>query len=224
MKGKGTFTQPETEAILELIAQKLAADTKQQKVIRNKIRDLGFYPSDFGLGGGYDQNEFLRVTKSNSANAVHTPQSEFTAAIEKKVKRAGRTASDEHYVLGLCDQLLGEQSLRQHRFSFLTGDAGTGLPVDAYYPALKLVIEYQERQHTDAVDFWDKKITASGVSRAEQRRVYDQRRKAVLPENGINYLVIGYQELVHKASSKKLLRDIHEDTLVLKGRLKQFTL
>jgi hypothetical protein len=45
-----------------------------------------------------------------------------------------------------------EHSLRQHRFSFLTGAAGTALPVDAYYPALKLVIEYHEWQHTDAVD------------------------------------------------------------------------
>jgi hypothetical protein len=201
----------------------VAADTQQQKVIRNKIRGLGFYASDFGLSGGYDQNDFLRVTKIASGDSVQKPQPEFPASTVKEIIRHGRSESDEHYVLGLCDQLLSEQSLRQHRFSFLTGDSGTALPVDAYYPALKLVIEYHERQHTDAVDFWDRKPTVSGLPRAEQRRIYDQRRSAVLPANGIKYLVIGYQELAHKASSKKLLRDIHADTLVLKDRLKQFT-
>jgi hypothetical protein len=29
---------------------------------------------------------------------------------------------DEHYVLELCDKILGMKSLRQHRFDFLTGD------------------------------------------------------------------------------------------------------
>ena len=44
---------------------------------------------------------------------------------------------DEIYILNLCDILLGHQSLRQHRFSFLRGDSSSGkegrkLPVDAY--------------------------------------------------------------------------------------------
>ncbi len=94
---------------------------------------------------------------------------------------------DANYILDFCDDLLAQTSLREHRFLFLVGDSGRKLPVDAYYPALDLVIEYHERQHTEAVDFFDKpdKLTVSGVSRGEQRKLYDQRRRDVLPENGI---------------------------------------
>ncbi|MEV0905093.1 hypothetical protein [Streptomyces hokutonensis] len=59
----------------------------------------------------------------------------------------GRDNSDEAYVLDLCDQLLGEPGLRQHRFDWLLGDPGSNgqrrrLPVDAYWPGQHLVVEY----------------------------------------------------------------------------------
>ncbi|MFJ5174932.1 hypothetical protein ACIP68_13935 [Streptomyces griseoviridis] len=51
-----------------------------------------------------------------------------------------RDDSDEAYVVGLCNQVLGETALTQHKFDWLQGDPGTGgrraeLPVDAYWPA-----------------------------------------------------------------------------------------
>ncbi len=61
MKGKSTFTKTEADAIIALIREKLKSDTVKQKSIRNKIRRLGFYASDFGLGGGYTEHDFLRV-------------------------------------------------------------------------------------------------------------------------------------------------------------------
>src|SRR5215211_1798560 len=33
-----------------------------------------------------------------------------------------RAASDEAYVIDLCDEILGERALRQHRFEWLRGD------------------------------------------------------------------------------------------------------
>ncbi len=97
---------------------------------------------------------------------------------------------DEDYVIDLCDKVLRQTALRQHRFGFLRGDAGSGglaasLPVDAYYPALKLVVEYHERQHSEAVALFDRRMTVSGVSRGEQRRRYDQLRREVLPKHGL---------------------------------------
>jgi hypothetical protein len=81
-----------------------------------------------------------------------------------------RTLSDESYVIDLCDEVLGEAALRQHRFDYLRGDArpggqGVRLPVDAYYPALELVVEYRERQHTESIPFMDRRMTVSGVDR-----------------------------------------------------------
>jgi hypothetical protein len=83
----------------------------------------------------------------------------------------------------------GERALREHAFPWLRGDPypanpiGRRLPVDAFYPRCKLVIEYRERQHDVPVPFFDKphELTVSGVDRAKQRRIYDRRRDTEIP-------------------------------------------
>ena len=121
---------------------------------------------------------------------------------ESPAKASKSPVKDEAYVVSLCDEVLGLVGSRQHRFDFLRGDSRSGrravtLAVDVYYPELSLVIEYQGRQHTEAVRFFDKpdRITASGVHRGEQRKIYDQRRRDVLPKHGIRLVEISFQDL-----------------------------
>ena len=186
MKGKKEFTKTTTNQIEKLIKLKLNATAAEQKSIRNKIRRLGFYASDFGLRGGYTVNDFLNCISIVGAT------SKIQVASDNKVKTKNtskkRDRSDEAYIINICDEVLKEKALRQHRFSFLKGDSGIKLPVDAYYPNHNLVIEYMEKQHTETVSFFDKRQTVSGVSRGEQRRIYDARRKKRIPENGINFI------------------------------------
>jgi len=100
-----------------------------------------------------------------------------------------RAGSDEGYVLDLCDEVLGSPSQRQARFEWLLGDPSTRtgrrtqLPVDGYWPVESLVVEYRERQHDEAVAFFDKpdRLTATGVPRGEQRKTYDERRDVEIP-------------------------------------------
>ncbi len=132
---------------------------------------------------------------------------------------------DETYILNLCDELLNRTSQRQYTFDFLLGDPGKNgscrkLPVDAYYEDLKLVIEYKERQHTEAVNHFDKpnKITVSGVHRGLQRALYDKRRKDILPKHKIKLIEISYSDLEHN-SSKRLKRNIETDKKKLKNLL-----
>lgn len=106
---------------------------------------------------------------------------------------------DEIYVIDLCDEILGTKALRQHCFDFLRGDSingkrGRKLRVDAYYESKNLVIEYNEKQHTEDVAFFDRKKTISGITRKEQRKLYDERRKVVLPQHGISLVVISYND------------------------------
>jgi hypothetical protein len=117
--------------------------------------------------------------------------------------------SDESYVIGLCDLVLNRTAQRQHRFPFLRGDPGkrgncAKLPVDAYYPDLRLVVEYWESQHTESTPIMDKRMTCSGCDRGEQRRRYDQRKKEVLCEQGITLVVLEYQ--MFACNGRKRLR------------------
>ncbi|MCX5275035.1 hypothetical protein [Streptomyces virginiae] len=89
---------------------------------------------------------------------------------------ATRDGSDEAYVVGLCERILGENALPQHRFDWLLGDPGSGgrrvqLPVDAFWPGHQLVVEYRELQHDQPMPHFDKpnRLTVSGVHRGEQR-------------------------------------------------------
>lgn len=129
---------------------------------------------------------------------------------------------DEHYIIDLCDEILDDKALRQHRFEFLLGDENTKfkrrrLPVDAYYPKLRLVIEYREVQHTEPVPLWDQKQTVSGINRAEQRRKYDQRRRDVLRAYGITLMELDYSLF---GKSKRLKRDRKTDASVIRNQLR----
>ena len=132
---------------------------------------------------------------------------------------------DEHYVLDLCDAVLGLKAVRQHCFPFLTGDPDRRghrkpLPVDGFYPALGLVVEYHERQHRERVGFFDDKPTVSGVPRGDQRRLYDERRAVLLPRHGYSLVVLEVDEFAH-GRAKRLLRT-PEDQAVVSRRLSSF--
>lgn len=135
---------------------------------------------------------FCRPSQDIIQQAEKTPISKIKSEILKSL--GSRKDSDEYYITNLCDELLNMKGIRGHRFSFLRGDAGTSLPVDVYYQTLNLVIEYNEKQHTSPVKHFDKpdKLTVSGVSRGEQRKIYDQRKRKLLPENGITVIDIPY--------------------------------
>jgi len=104
----------------------------------------------------------------------------------------------ERYCAKLVSEALGGAEYEPgHRFGFLRGDptpkrpAGVTLPVDAYYPAYDLVLEFREGQHYgDRVPFWDNRITATGELRKNQRRKYDERREKLLPTHGIKLLIV----------------------------------
>lgn len=145
--------------------------------------------------------------------------------IKKRISKR-RDKADEHYVIDLCDEILGLKADRQHCFDFLRGDSckdgvlkentGKMLPVDAYYEKLNLVIEYWEKQHTESTPFFDNKMTSCGITRKEQREKYDKRREEVLPQNGIKLVIVQYKDL---GESKRIRRNLEHDMAVIKNIL-----
>lgn len=134
-----------------------------------------------------------------------------------------RTGSDEHYVLDLCDQVLGIPARRQQRFDWLRGDPsptrsdGSTLPVDGYWPQPGLVVEFQEEQHSQPSPFFDRRQTVSGVGRGEQRRLYDERKRIVIPAHGLRLVVI--KKAVFTLKSKRIARDRARDVAVVREHL-----
>lgn len=134
-----------------------------------------------------------------------------------------RADSDEYYVLALCDEVLGVPGVRQARFDWLRGDPspkrprGTKLPVDGYWPGLRLVVEFQEEQHSEAVELFDRRQTVSGVDRGEQRRIYDERKRTAIPAQGLRLVVI--EKAAFTVRSKKIIRDRVRDLDVVREHL-----
>ena len=161
--------------------------------------------------------------------AEYTPKVETTTVSKKQLGITKRVNSDEHYVLNLCDELLNDTASRQHRFPFLLGDfhkdktTRTKLPVDAYYQNLNLVVEYHEKQHTNEITPADKpKVkTASGISRGEQRKIYDQRRRDVLLRKKINLIEINYYAFEYD-SEMNIIRNKEKDIEIVKDLLKEY--
>ncbi|MCM1313491.1 MAG: hypothetical protein NC206_09290 [Bacteroides sp.] len=223
---KTIFTSDECQQLFSLVSELEKADSSKQKGIRKKIRKIGLYWSEVGIGDYTVANlELLFASKVLRLNdeAIQNQKDEVQSDVKRKksqsktstnnVAQLGRAASDEYYVIDLCDEILEKKALRQYSFDFLFGDSGKRLPVDAYYPELDLVVEYHESQHNQAVPFFDKKQTVSGVSRGEQRRIYDERRQEVLPQHGIKLIIISYTDF---GSAKKLNRNKSFDMDVVK--------
>lgn len=139
-------------------------------------------------------DEQVTAARAHFSASMPSPEHRPTARLERRPSRV-RDASDETYVLDLLDQALGETGLRQHRFEWLLGDANqrgarARLPVDGYWPAHRLVVEYRERQHDEPVALFDRRTTVSGIGRGEQRRRYDQLRDKLIPAHGLTLVVV----------------------------------
>lgn len=215
-----TFTYSEYRQIRELVSQLQDADSSKKKGIRAKIRKIGLYWSEVASGLSYTVHNLERLCSEGVVNIVgQSPIHEISIVSVSQTKISSRKDSDESYVIDLCDEVLNEVASRQHRFEFLKGDTGVKLPVDAYYRNLNLVVEFYERQHTESIPFFDRKMTVSGLMRNEQRRLYDERRKRILPQYGIAVLVISYTDF---GTSKKLQRNKDKDLEVVRNILKDY--
>lgn len=190
-------------------------DNKNGLPIRSILRRLDdkneLYKIPFVYAERKESNTNWFFQRNVSAISI-PPKIKSVKQKEKPIyKSSSRKDSDEHYVLDLCDEVLGRKGLRQHRFDFLLGDPNAQgksakLPVDSYYPELNLVIEYKEQQHTKSNKFFDKPdlFTVSGVHRGEQRKIYDKRRLEVLPKHGIRVIEIFYSDFNHDSKDRIL--------------------
>ena len=65
MKGHNTFTMAVIKELYQLFLQKDNADPNKQKYIRNKMREIGFYITDF-TKKGMNSTDFIRLCKNGT--------------------------------------------------------------------------------------------------------------------------------------------------------------
>lgn len=93
MKGKKRFTKNEIERIKSLTRMKISASRSEQKQIRDRIRRIGFYYSDFSNSKGYDEydidvlirnSEIEIIDNNESVTTTDTQDSEANQNFAKK--------------------------------------------------------------------------------------------------------------------------------------------
>ena len=205
-------------------------DIKAGKPLRDILRELdknnALDKIPFVHAEREDKNTYWYIVRSGGE---YKPTEATPEVTRKQYAKNKRDSSDEYYIINLCDEILDLNASRQHTFGFLVGDlhkdgvTRTKLPLDAYYESLNLVIEFLEKQHTEEVSHFDKtdRVTVSGVSRGEQRKIYDQRRRTVLENKEIDLIEVDYS-LFEVDNDKKLLRNKENDIKVLSQLLTKY--
>jgi very-short-patch-repair endonuclease len=88
-------------------------------------------------------------------------------------------------------------------FDWLRGDTGRRLTVDAYFPDRKLVFEYQGIQHSKPSKLMDRR-----PGRPDQGRRYDDLRRRLAPEHGLQFLELHYDEPLEEHHLRGKLKDL----------------
>lgn len=166
---------------------------------------------------------FLREGATFTSNHI-------TEAPNTKQKRALEFANrDEVYIMGLIDELLNEIGSRKHTFEYLLGDlhqngkTRTKLALDLFYINLNLAIEIVEHPDSlkNADDSNEEKLTVSGITRAEQRLKYFNRKRKVMYEKEKSFIEVPLEKF-EVDDSFRLVRDKNKDERVLRDVLSEF--
>lgn len=70
MKGKSNFTKSECVILKRLIKRKVNSNKSKQKNIRNEMRDMNFYISDFTDKKGFDVDDFSQLIEDGKITIV----------------------------------------------------------------------------------------------------------------------------------------------------------
>lgn len=112
------------------------------------LTDGGTYPWSSKM---FDQQLFMQnqidIIKDELENFDDDDDKIFNATPSnlksiKPIISKSEENTDRTYILGLCDKILGEVSLRQYPYQFLVKNNWVSVYVDAYYMAHNLIIEY----------------------------------------------------------------------------------
>ena len=134
MKGKDTFLASEIERLRVLIHLLEKADGSEKKGIRNKMRKIGFYLSDFGINGCQEHHfdELIRTGRLKIlGGTIKSPILEIDAITRDMAPRSKKKTTAADY------QEAQEQLINGH-FSAVSALSGDMIPDESGLYCIKL--------------------------------------------------------------------------------------
>lgn len=117
MKGQNTFTTSQANEIRKLIAEKVRSTSDKQKGIRDKIRKLGFYYSDFCSDkDGYTVADFEALIRSGRIKIVGENYKPVAEKIITKPVIKIKIDSNTPKVITSSDLISTLTTIKQNRF------------------------------------------------------------------------------------------------------------
>lgn len=119
-KGKTDFTAQEIRELKNLIRQRVCADRADQKTIRNKMRRLGFYGSDFGIIDCHvsDLDRLINNGKIKVVGQISAPGDKVEITIPRKKKEVNPVVPKQFVIPSKAeDSLIHGQFLSVSSFS-----------------------------------------------------------------------------------------------------------
>lgn len=114
MKGRNKFTSKEFEQIKQLVKEKVEASSSEQKKIRDRIRRIGFYYSDFSdRKDGYTVFDLEMLVKSKKV--LITDIVDNISPIKPNQEKSDDAFREEASVINELPQLL--DNLKKNRFN-----------------------------------------------------------------------------------------------------------
>lgn len=195
-----------------------------RKILRklDKVSELSKMP--FVHAERRSENTYWYLVREGKEYA---PKELISPITNNEKRRLDIQNSDETYLINLCDELLEQKASRKHTFETIVGKlhkrgkGRTKLPLDAYYEGLKLVIEFFEKNVSDDDSENSRMIDKKEQERITQRNYYDQLKKEGVLKKKLRLIEINYS-MFECNTDDKLVRNIENDKLVLKGLLKDF--
>lgn len=179
MKGKNKFTQDEANQIILLIREKLRASMAEQKKIRNKIRKLGFYFTDFSDKKGYDVNDFKNLVASSIITITGTQaesQSDMLINTPTFKKQPEQTTNNPAGLQQIEDELILSGSFMR------AGIIDNGVPNSTGFYCIRLAIDSKlPKEYQSILDQRNHRLIYIGKAEGQslRKRFLNQELRAI---------------------------------------------
>lgn len=122
----------------------------------------------------YDDSVYRHRFKTSYGEIVEMYGYQFDATNNKS----------ERLVISTVAEILDDEAIPQKTFEWLKSDKNYLLRCDGYYPKYNLVVEFDGRQHYEAIEEW------GGAKGFESVKANDLKKDSLLPQHGIKIVRI----------------------------------